>query len=225
MLELKGIKPGWKPIVEAFFNSPKGQQLKAFLDERRKVATIYPPDPLRALKLIDLEQVKVVILGQDPYHGEGQANGLAFSVTEGQKLPPSLKNIFKEIARETGKAQETNGDLTRWAKQGVLLLNPVLTVEQGKAGSHVGKGWECLTDKLIEAVAKDGKPTVFMLWGKHAQAKKELIEKEAGAHLILESNHPSPLSATKGPVPFIGNNHFKKANEWLMEHHEAPIDW
>ncbi len=222
---LEGIKPGWKPIVEEFFKSPVGQKLLGFLDERRKVAEIYPKDPLRALKLIDLDQVKVVILGQDPYHGEGQANGLAFSVSEDQKIPPSLKNIFKEISRETGQEAPANGDLTRWAKQGVLLLNPILTVEKGKAGSHAGKGWEVLTDKLIEAIAKDGKPTVFMLWGKYAQAKKALIEKYPGEHLILESNHPSPLSATKGPVPFIGNDHFIEANEWLKAHGIRPIDW
>ncbi len=186
---------------------------------------IFPPEPLRALTITDLKDVKVVILGQDPYHGEGQANGLAFSVASDVRKPPSLKNIFKEIERSVGATQLTDGDLTPWAEQGVLLLNTSLTVEEGKPASHAKIGWNVLTDKLIELIASQDQPIVFMLWGKHAQNKKALIEKAGKGHLILESNHPSPLSAMRGPVPFMGNNHFRLANDWLSKQGLRPIVW
>jgi uracil-DNA glycosylase len=166
--------------------------------------------------------VKVIVLGQDPYHGAGQAEGLAFSVPRGVALPPSLRNIGKELMRDLGLPAPAHGHLGGWAQQGVLLLNTTLTVEEGLPASHAQHGWEALTDMLIAAVADDPGPKVFMLWGAHAQIKAELV---GGDHLLLTSNHPSPLSATRGPAPFIGNGHFGAANRWLAEHGEAPINW
>ncbi len=210
---------GWQPIVEAWRASPAGQGLEAFLAQRRAAgATIYPPEPLRALRLSPLEQVKVVILGQDPYHGPGQAEGLAFSVPrEVRKLPPSLRNIFKELQRDLGLPMPAHGYLGTWADQGVLLLNTCLTVEDGQPASHAKKGWEALSDALIAAAARDARPKVFMLWGAHAQAKAELIRAAGPDHLLLQANHPSPLSATRGPLPFIGCGHFSQATRWLAE--------
>lgn len=216
----------WTPIVESFFESEKGKSLSAFLDQRRADgAVIYPNDPFYALRKVKRGEVRILILGQDPYHGPGQAQGLAFSVNDGMKLPPSLRNIFKEIQRTLGGDIPKNGSLVNWAEQGVLLLNTVLTVEDGQPFCHAKKGWEVLTDAIVRDVAKQLHPVVFMLWGKPAQTKIPLIEAESGKHLILTSNHPSPLSATKGAEPFIGNNHFVQANEWLEEQGISPIQW
>lgn len=223
-----GVRPGWSEVVQGFFYSDQGKALLAFLTAREQAgATIYPPDPFRVLRLLDASQVKVVILGQDPYHGPGQATGMAFSVPPTlKKLPPSLKNIFKEIAREFDVPVSSEGDLTPWVKEGVLLLNAVLTVEEGAAGSHAGKGWESLTDKLLETVLQQAKPCVFMLWGAWAQKKIELIRRfQSAPVLILQSNHPSPLSALRPPMPFIGCDHFKAADSWLLEQGLSPVNW
>jgi uracil-DNA glycosylase len=237
----------WSEILGSFWRSQEGASLSDFLASRiLSGARVYPPTPYLALSLTPSTQVRVVILGQDPYHGEGQAHGLAFSVPEGVKPPPSLRNIFKELAREglcaRACAALSTGNLESWAKRGVLLLNTTLTVEHACAGSHSGRGWEALTDKLIEAIAAQEQPIVFMLWGAHAHAKLAVIRRalktkreEAqaamkleqsldlnltaplclGPHLILRSNHPSPLSALRGPAPFIGCNHFSIARTWL----------
>jgi uracil-DNA glycosylase len=198
----------WRPVVEAWAASAAGQRLQAFLAERQAAgATIYPPEPLRAL----------VILGQDPYHGPGQAEGLCFSVAEGVRPPPSLLNIFKEIERDLGVSRPKHGSLVGWAKGGTLLLNAVLTVEDGQPASHANRGWEPLTDALIRAAAEDPAPKVFMLWGSYAQAKAPLIEAARQDHLVLKANHPSPLSALKPPRPFIGCGHFSTAKAWLEE--------
>jgi uracil-DNA glycosylase len=208
----------WRPVVEAWAASPVGQKLQAYLAERVAAgATIYPPEPLRALKLTPLSQTRVVILGQDPYHGPGQAEGLSFSVPEGVPFPPSLRNIFKEIQRDLGKPFPPTGSLVRWAEGGTLLLNAVLTVEAGQAASHANRGWEVLTDALIKAAAEDAAPKVFMLWGSYAQAKAPLIDAARQGHLVLKANHPSPLSALKPPRPFIGCGHFSTAKAWLEE--------
>ena len=220
------VDPGWQPWVDAWAASSVGQRLLAYLAQRQAAgAVIYPPDPLRALRLTPLASTAVVILGQDPYHGPGQAEGLAFSVPVGITPPPSLRNIFKELRRDLGVSPSANGHLGAWAKRGVLLLNTSLTVEDGAPASHAKKGWEPLTDALIEAAARDPSPKVFMLWGAHAQAKAGLIE-AAGAsrHLLLQANHPSPLSATRGPTPFIGCGHFSKASAWLAER-GLVLDW
>ena len=213
----------WRPVVEAWAASPVGQKLEAFLEERVATgATIYPPEPLRALTLTPLSQTRVVILGQDPYHGPGQAEGLSFSVPEGVRPPPSLLNIFKEIERDLGVARPKHGSLVPWAKGGTLLLNAVLTVEDGQPASHANRGWEQLTDALIKAAAEDPSPKVFMLWGSYAQAKAPLIEAARRDHLVLKANHPSPLSALKPPRPFIGCGHFSTAKAWLEERGRPP---
>lgn len=206
----------WRPVVDAWAASPVGQKLQAFLSERVAAgATIYPPEPLRALTLTPLASTRVVILGQDPYHGPGQAEGLSFSVPEGVPFPPSLRNIFKEIQRDLGKPFPPTGSLVRWAEGGTLLLNAVLTVEDGQPASHANRGWEVLTDALMRAAAEDPAPKVFMLWGNYAQAKAPLIEAAGQDHLVLKANHPSPLSALKPPRPFIGCGHFSTAKAWL----------
>jgi uracil-DNA glycosylase len=171
--------------------------------------------------------VRVVILGQDPYHGPGQAEGLAFSVAPGVRLPPRLRNIFKELHQSLAIPSPSQGSLVRWAQQGVLLLNTCLTVEAGQAASHAGWGWEALTDALVLAVAQSPQPVVFMLWGGHAQSKKKVIHAACGTprHLILEANHPSPLSALRPPVPFLGCHHFASANRFLLESGAKPIAW
>lgn len=208
----------WLPVVEAWAASPAGQKLEAFLEERAAAgATIYPPEPLRALHITPLASTRVVILGQDPYHGPGQAEGLSFSVPEGVPLPPSLRNIFKEIQRDLGKPFPQSCSLVRWAEGGTLLLNAVLTVEDGQPASHANRGWEPLTDALIQAAAENPAPKVFMLWGSYAQAKAPLIEAAGQGHLVLKANHPSPLSALKPPRPFIGCGHFSTAKAWLEE--------
>ena len=216
------MAPDWAPLVEAFASSPEGVSLQRYLGERvAQGATMYPPQPLRMLALTPLSSVKVVILGQDPYHGRGQAEGLAFSVAPGVRLPPSLQNIFKEMQRDLGTPfppfPEPGGSLVQWAKNGVLLLNTCLTVEEGQAASHAGKGWEELTDTVIRHVAEGPRPVVFMLWGSHAQGKRAWIPADRG-HLVLTSNHPSPLSALRPPVPFIGNGHFGKARDFRAQH-------
>jgi uracil-DNA glycosylase len=211
------VAPGWREVVDDFLRSPAGEGLAAFIRQRLEAgAVVYPPQPLRALELTPLDSVHAVILGQDPYHGAGQAEGLAFSVPAGMKIPPSLRNIFKEIG-----CKGSSGSLTAWAQRGVLLLNTSLTVEDGQAASHARKGWEQLTDALLAKVAATASPCVYMLWGAHAQAKAGLIRETALRHgrdiLLLQANHPSPLSASRPPVPFIGSGHFRQASAWLAE--------
>lgn len=215
------VASGWLPIVDAFFQSAVGARLLGFLQQRLDAgATIFPPLPLRALELTPPEAVRVVILGQDPYHGRGQAEGLAFSVAPGVQLPPSLRNIFKELQRDLGTPfpafPTPGGSLVQWARKGVLLLNTCLTVEEAQPASHSGKGWEALTDAVISKVSLDAHPAVFMLWGAHAQSKRPLID--ASRHLVLTANHPSPLSALRPPVPFIGCGHFSQARDWRDSH-------
>jgi uracil-DNA glycosylase len=215
----------WRPLVDAWRASDAGQALQAFIATRQAAgATIYPSQVLRALALTPRDAVRVVILGQDPYHGAGQAEGLAFSVPAGQRLPPSLRNIFLELERDLALPIPASGDLGAWARQGVLLLNATLTVEDGRPARHANHGWEALTDSLIESLALGAGPKVFMLWGRHAQAKRRLLPPSAG-HCVLQSNHPSPLSATRGPAPFMGNGHFSAASRFLARHGAAPIDW
>ena len=216
------VAPGWQPLVDAFFAGARGPGLLAFLQARLQAgAAIFPPQPLRALELTPPDAVRVVILGQDTYHGRGQAEGLAFSVAPGVPLPPSLRNIFKEMQRDLGTPfppfPEPGGSLVKWAINGVLLLNTGLTVEEGQPASHAGKGWEALTDAVIRHVAEGPRPVVFMLWGSHAQSKRAFIPQDRG-HLVLTSNHPSPLSALRPPVPFIGNGHFGKARAFREQH-------
>ena len=211
---------GWAPVVNSFLASTAGLRLASFLRERLAAgAIIYPPRPLRALEITSLPSVKAVILGQDPYHGPGQAEGLAFSVPAGVKLPPSLRNIYKELRCTPDEPMPAHGSLLDWARRGVLLLNTCLTVEDGKPGSHAKKGWEVLTDAILGELAAQASPCVYMLWGAHAQAKAELIEETAARHgretLVLQANHPSPLSASRPPVPFLGCGHFAQAADWL----------
>lgn len=218
------VDAGWMALVREFWSSPAGAGLGSFLRDRVALsAPVYPREPLRALSMAGPETVRVVILGQDPYHGPGQAEGLAFSVAPGVKTPPSLRNIFKELQRDTGCAPPVQGSLIRWAEQGVLLLNTCLTVEDGRPASHAGRGWEVLTDAVIRCCSEVGPPKVFLLWGAHAQKKLPLID--TSRHLPLCANHPSPLSATRGPVPFLGCGHFSLANAWLVEQGRAPVRW
>ena len=200
----------WAPLVRAWADSPAGRALIAHVDARRAAgAVVYPDQPFQALALTPLAEVRAVILGQDPYHGPGQAEGLAFSVPMGQKVPPSLRNIHQELQRDLGQTPPGHGHLGAWARRGVLLLNTSLTVEDGQPASHAKKGWEALTDALIAAVAGQPRPIAFLLWGAHAQAKTPLIESAgAGRHRLLQSNHPSPLSARRPPQPFLGCGHF-----------------
>lgn len=219
------VPPDWRDLTEAFRHSAVGQSLIQRVEQRRLAGhTIFPGDVFAALTLTRRAHVRVVILGQDPYHGANQAHGLAFSVLPGVKVPPSLRNIYKEIQRDLALAPPSHGCLTSWAEQGVLLLNTTLTVAEAQAGSHAGWGWEVLTDLIIAAVAQDAGPKVFMLWGAHAQRKRELIESHGQRHELLLSNHPSPLSATRGPVPFIGCGHFRAAQDFWARH-GAALDW
>jgi uracil-DNA glycosylase len=226
------VSAEWQATVTAFFASTPGQKLQQFLGQRlASHATIYPPQPLRALALTPLSAVKVVILGQDPYHGAGQAEGLAFSVPPGTKLPPSLRNIAKELHRDGLLPQPNphNGSLASWAGQGVLLLNTCLTVEDGHPNSHAKQGWEVLTDALIQQVATTTPACAYLLWGAHAQSKATAIQQTTAAHghqaLVLQANHPSPLSALRPPAPFIGCGHFRQANQFLAQHGYPPVDW
>lgn len=217
------VAHGWQPLVDEFFASDTGRKLLDFLRQRlADGAVIFPPQPLRALQLTSPGRVRVVILGQDPYHGRGQAEGLAFSVAPGVPLPPSLRNIFKELQRDLGTPLPAfpvpGGSLVRWASQGVLLLNTCLSVEQGRPASHAGRGWEVLTDALIRRVSDGHHRVVFMLWGAHAQSKRALID--ASRHGVLLASHPSPLSALRSPLPFMGCGHFSRAIE--LSRHASP---
>lgn len=215
----------WADIVRDWRHGPAGQRLEAFIDARQQAgALIFPGAVLRSLELTRPEAVRVVIVGQDPYHRPGQAEGLAFSVPQGEKVPPSLRNILQEIQRDLGLAPPGHGHLGAWARQGVLLINTCLTVEEGCPGAHAGQGWEVLTDDMIVAVAESGAPKVFMLWGAHAQSKAPLAQR-SGRHEVLCANHPSPLSARRGPLPFVGCGHFGAANRWLQGRGQRPVDW
>lgn len=218
------VAPDWRPTTDTFFASATGQSLGRKLTQGlAEGAVIYPPQPLRALALTPLDAVRVVVLGQDPYHGPGQAEGLAFSVAPGVAVPPSLRNIYKEITRETGQALPRTGSLLSWAEQGVLLLNTCLTVEQGAPASHAGWGWEVLTDAVIDQLNRHPRPKVFLLWGAHAQTKARQID--GSRHRVLRANHPSPLSALRGPTPFIGCGHFSQTNQFLRESGDVPVCW
>lgn len=217
------LDPSWKQHLGDYLHRPDMRELSAFLRQRKAAgAKIYPPGPqiFAALDATPFDRTRVVILGQDPYHGPGQAHGLCFSVAPGVDVPPSLVNIFKEIERDLGLPRPRHGDLTSWARQGVLLLNAVLTVEAGSAGSHQGKGWEGFTDHVVETLSREREGLVFMLWGSYAQAKGRIID--ARRHCVLRAPHPSPLSAHRG---FIGCGHFSAANRWLAGRGLAPIDW
>ena len=216
------IAPSWKDRLSGEFSKPQFLSLVEFLKSEYKNHTVYPPGPeiFRAFDLTDFDEVKVVILGQDPYHGPGQANGLAFSVREGITKPPSLINIFKEIKTEYEQEVPSSGNLERWAKQGVLLLNSTLTVRARQAGSHQKKGWEEFTDAVIRKVSEEKEHVVFMLWGAYAQKKGAVIDESK--HLVLKSAHPSPFAADRG---FFGNDHFKQANAYLREHGKPEIEW
>lgn len=216
------INNQWDILLKDEFQKEYYLKLREFLKEEYKTQTIYPNmnDIFNALKYTDFKDVKVVILGQDPYHGYGQAHGLSFSVKKGIKPPPSLVNIYKEIKEELGIEIPSHGELTSWANQGVLLLNTCLTVREAQPNSHKGKGWEIFTDKVISLLNESEEPIVFLLWGANAKSKISIINNPK--HLILTSVHPSPLSAYGG---FWGCNHFKKANEYLIQQGKTPIDW
>lgn len=217
------LDDSWKPRLLEVFAAPAMQQLRAFLrDELAAGKTIYPPPGqiFAALDATPFDRVKVVILGQDPYHGPGQAHGLCFSVQPGVRPPPSLLNIFKEIQSDLGFPIPRHGCLTHWARQGVLLLNAVLTVERGRAGAHQGRGWELFTDAVIDRLNRERDGLVFLLWGSPAQSKGRLLD--GHRHLVLKARHPSPLSAHGG---FFGCRHFSQANQWLQQHGQTPIDW
>ncbi|MBT29516.1 MAG: uracil-DNA glycosylase [Thalassobius sp.] len=216
------IAPSWQKQLDEEFEKDYFKKLTEFIKEDIQNHTIYPPGKLifNAFDKCSFDDVKVVIIGQDPYHGEGQANGLCFSVNDGIRFPPSLKNIFKEIQSDLGKPMPESGNLERWASQGVLLLNATLTVRKKDAGSHQKKGWEEFTDAVITKVSEKKENIVFILWGAYAQKKGSVIAKEK--HYVLESAHPSPFSADRG---FFGNKHFSKTNEYLKKMGKEPIDW
>ena len=217
------IEESWREVLQPQFDSVYFEMLTTFVRKAYQASTVYPPGSkiFEAFNRTPFDKVKVVILGQDPYHGPNQAHGLCFSVQDGIQPPTSLINIYKELQKEYGVAVNmTNGNLTRWADQGVLLLNATLTVEAGKAGSHQGKGWETFTDAAIKALSDRREGLVFMLWGSYAQQKGRVIDRSK--HLVLESSHPSPLSVYRG---FDGCGHFKKANQYLQSRGQEPIDW
>jgi uracil-DNA glycosylase len=220
-MEVK-IEKSWKKRLQTEFDKPYFEKLVAFIKEEYQTKTIFPPASqiFNAFDNCPFDDVKIVIIGQDPYHGVSQAHGLCFSVNGGVELPPSLVNIFKEIERSMGKPIPKLGNLQRWAEQGVLLLNATLTVQAHQAGSHQGRGWETFTDAVIQLVSRERENVIFMLWGNYAQQKKVFID--AAKHKILTSVHPSPLSAYRG---FIGNNHFQLANDYLEEMGMKKIDW
>jgi len=221
------IPQSWQAALEPVLATPEARRLGGWLRaEEQAGKEIYPPrgQRLAALAATPLEQVKVVILGQDPYHGPGQAHGLSFSVPEGVKHPPSLRNIFKELESDLGVSAPESGSLVGWAERGVLLLNNTLTVQAGQAGSHAGKGWDAITDAAVAAVAERGGPVVFILWGSHARKKASRVAAlgKSGQHLVLTSVHPSPLSAHSG---FFGSKPFSQANAFLVEQGAKPVDW
>lgn len=212
----------WDEILKVQLNSEYYQKLRVFLVHEYNTQTVYPPanDIYNALRYTSYHDIKVVILGQDPYHQPHQAHGLCFSVQKGVKLPPSLQNIYKELESDCGCSMPSHGNLTDWTKQGVLLLNTVLTVREGKPNSHAAKGWELLTHFIISKINEKEEPVVFLLWGRNAQKKETLITNPK--HLVLKSVHPSPLSAYQG---FFGCKHFSKTNDFLIKNHKEPIDW
>lgn len=216
------IEPTWKQQLSEEWEKPYFRQLTDFVRGEYATHTVYPParSIFAAFDACPFDKVKVVILGQDPYHGPRQANGLSFSVNPGIPLPPSLQNIFKEVHDDTGAPLPTDGDLSRWATQGVLLLNSSLTVREGAAGSHQGAGWETFTDAVIRRLAEKRENLVFILWGNYAIRKGAFIDRTR--HLVLTSPHPSPLSAHRG---FFGNHHFSQANAYLSAHGQAPVNW
>jgi uracil-DNA glycosylase len=216
------IEESWKKLLQEDFDRDYFLHLRNFVKSEYRRTTVYPPakNIFRAFDILPIHKVKVVILGQDPYHGDNQANGLCFSVNPGVDIPPSLKNIYKEIKQELGGIIPQSGDLTHWAEQGVLLLNATLTVEAHKAGSHQKKGWEEFTDSVVEKISQIREGLVFLLWGSYAQKKGEVIDRNK--HLVLTSPHPSPLSASRG---FFGNGHFKKTNDYLIQSGQSPINW
>jgi uracil-DNA glycosylase len=222
------VPGGWEPVVRSWWSDPAGRALVDFVDARvAEGAVVYPADVFRALALTPLERVRVVILGQDPYHGPGQAHGLAFSVPEGARTPPSLRNILAELKRDLGVVRSTN-DLSSWARQGVLLLNTSLTVEAGQPASHARRGWEALTQSLLRAVTSRPQPCAYLLWGAHAQQFEPLVLGNASPDAlpqVLKANHPSPLSARRPPVPFLGCGHFGAAGRYLESRGEAAVDW
>ncbi len=215
-------EPGWNQLLKNEFNASYFKELLKFIEKEYQTTTVFPPyeSIFSAFEKTPLNQTKVVILGQDPYHGIGQANGLSFSVNEGIPVPKSLQNIFKELESDVGISSLKNGDLSDWARQGVLLLNATLTVREGEAGSHQNKGWEQFTDSVIQLLSQDKKHLVFLLWGNYARQKKSLIT--PNKHLILESAHPSPLAAYRG---FFGSKPFSKTNDFLIKNNITPIDW
>lgn len=217
------IEPSWHQRLQAEFERPYFAQLADFVRHEYSTQTCYPPAKLifNAFNLCPFDDVKVVIIGQDPYHEPGQAMGLSFSVADGVAMPPSLQNIFKEIQQDLGAPIPASGDLSRWARQGVLLLNATLTVRAHQAASHQRKGWERFTDAAIRALSAERDHLVFILWGGYARSKAPLIDRTK--HLILESVHPSPLSANRGG--WFGNHHFSRCNEWLKEQGKEPIEW
>lgn len=216
------IEEGWKSELKNEFNKPYFAELVRFIKDEYRTKTIYPPSKMifNAFDSTPFEEVKVVIVGQDPYHQPHQAHGLCFSVNDGVRIPPSLVNIYKELKQDLGKPIPASGNLERWAKQGVFLLNATLTVRAGIAGSHQGKGWEQFTDSVIELLSTKRNNLVFMLWGAYAQKKGATIDQSK--HLVMKSVHPSPLSAHRG---FLGNKHFSRANEYLISKGKSPIEW
>ncbi len=216
------IDESWYNVLREQFEAPYFADLKSFLVEEKQHYAVYPPGKLifNAFNLTPFDKVKVVILGQDPYHGPGQAHGLSFSVPDGVQFPPSLMNIFKELNNDLGIPMARSGNLEKWAREGVLLLNASLTVRAGQAASHSRHGWETFTDAAIRALSRDRENIVFILWGNYAIAKEVLID--TSKHLVLRSVHPSPLSASRG---FFGCHHFSKTNNYLIEHNIEPIDW
>jgi uracil-DNA glycosylase len=216
------IAPSWKSRLSDEFVKPYFTQLTDFVKSEYQSGIVYPPgkEIFKAFDACDLDAVKVVIIGQDPYHGPGQANGLCFSVHDGMRIPPSLVNIFKEIQKDLGKPIPGSGNLERWANQGVLLLNATLTVRASSPGSHQNKGWETFTDAVIRMLSTEKEHLVFLLWGAYAQKKGEVIDRSK--HLVLMAAHPSPFSAERG---FFGCRHFSKANEYLIAHGKEPIKW
>jgi uracil-DNA glycosylase len=216
------IEESWKILLHEEFEKPYFQNLSEFVRSEYRTQTVYPPGRLifNAFDQCPFDRVKVVIIGQDPYHGPGQAHGLCFSVNDGVEFPPSLRNIFKEVQQDTGAPIPKSGNLERWARQGVLLLNATLTVRAHQAGSHQRKGWEQFTDAVIHKVADLKEHVVFILWGSYAISKGAFVDQQK--HLVLTSVHPSPLSAARG---FFGNHHFSKANQYLAQHGKEPIVW